>query len=70
MNNDTKLISLLKENKHLKNEISIILWNECVPYHPKTKEIPKEIKITETENQIGDYKINDVLGIGNFATIK
>jgi len=50
-----------------------ILWNHCSRYHPDLRQIPnmEDVKtFTENEEQIGEYKVGDLLGEGQFATVK
>jgi serine/threonine protein kinase len=56
-----------------KASIVNILWNECAKFHPELREIPPiEDKTTfiETEDQVGQYTIGDILGEGQFAAVR
>jgi hypothetical protein len=50
-----------------------ILWTYCSKYHPDLRQIPNPENpktFIETEEQIGDYLVGDLLGEGQFATVK
>lgn len=50
-----------------------ILWIKCSQYHPELRQIPKvedEETFVETEENIGPYAVGDILGEGQFATVK
>jgi hypothetical protein len=50
-----------------------ILWNQCAKYHPDLKQIPQledEKMFIENEFQVGDFIVGDLLGEGQFATVR
>jgi hypothetical protein len=49
------------------------LWVHCGSYHPDLREIPvleTSTKFIETDDRVGEYYIGDILGQGQFATVK
>ena len=50
-----------------------ILWTHCTKFHPDLRMIPNQEDpktFTENEDQIGEYRVGDPLGEGQFATVK
>lgn len=50
-----------------------ILWVNCGQYHPELTQIPdieNEESFIETDSQIGKYIVGEMLGEGQFATVK
>ena len=50
-----------------------ILWLDCGKHHPELRQIPfceDENSFIETDEQVGIFSIGDVLGEGQFATVK
>lgn len=50
-----------------------ILWTHCTKFHPDLRMIPKQEDVktfVETEDQIGEYRVGEPLGEGQFATVK
>ena len=71
MNNEKKESNKpTKSVKQLELELSYLLWNHCVPYHPDTTMIPNMIKGIETDKQIGNYSLGETIGYGSFAVVK
>jgi len=50
-------------------QLNTMLWTYCVPYYPEFQELPKMIS-NETEKNIGDYLLEDLCGVGNFASVR
>ena len=49
------------------------LWVHCGSYHPDLREIPvleTSTKFIETDDRVGEYYIGEILGQGQFATVK
>lgn len=56
-----------------KNSTINILWTHCTKFHPDLRMIPvqQDPKVfPETDDQIGEYKVGEPLGEGQFATVK
>ena len=55
-----------------KKSIINILWNQCARYHPDLRQIPniENDEFVEVEDQVGDYSVGDMLGEGQFATVR
>jgi DNA repair ATPase RecN len=56
-----------------KNTMITILWNQCAKYHPDLRQIPQledAVTFTENEFQVGDFTVGDLLGEGQFATVR
>lgn len=56
-----------------KNSTVNILWTHCTKFHPDLRMIPKQQdpkSFTENDDQVGEYKVGDALGEGQFATVK
>ncbi|KAJ1436082.1 kinase-like domain-containing protein [Ochromonadaceae sp. CCMP2298] len=50
-----------------------ILWTHCTKYHPDLRQIPvmqDASTFVEVEDQVGDYNVGELLGEGQFATVK
>jgi serine/threonine protein kinase len=50
-----------------------ILWTHCTKFHPDLRMIPTQEDpktFSETEEQIGEYRVGAPLGEGQFATVK
>lgn len=49
-----------------------ILWTHCSKYHPDLRQIPnmEDANFVETDAEVGDFKVGDMLGEGQFATVK
>jgi len=49
-----------------------ILWTHCSRFHPDLRQIPplEDKNFVETEEQVGDYSVGELLGEGQFATVK
>jgi len=50
-----------------------ILWTHCTKFHPDLRMIPNQEDpktFVENEDQIGEYRVGDPLGEGQFATVK
>lgn len=65
--------SLHKKYEEQKAAIQSILWDKCASYHPLLRQIPlisDARTCVETEFQIGDYIIGQLLGDGQFADVK
>ena len=52
-----------------KNALQTVLWTHCAQYHPDLRYIPAEVQCTETDEQLGDYFLEQLLGEGQFATV-
>lgn len=55
-----------------KSAVVNILWNQCARYHPDLRQIPpvEENSFIENEFQVGDFTVGDLLGEGQFATVR
>jgi serine/threonine protein kinase len=56
-----------------KTSLLNILWVHCGAYHPELTQIPdieNEDTFIETDSQIGTYIVGEMLGEGQFATVK
>jgi serine/threonine protein kinase len=56
-----------------KSALLKILWYNCAQYHPELSSIPKVESVDtfiETEKKIGSYHVGDILGEGQYATVK
>jgi hypothetical protein len=56
-----------------KNTLVDILWGHCGQHHPELIHIPKledENNFDETDERVGEYTVGDLLGEGQFATVK
>jgi hypothetical protein len=50
-----------------------ILWNQCAKYHPDLRQIPNiedSNNFIEEEFQVGELTVGDMLGEGQFATVR
>jgi hypothetical protein len=50
-----------------------ILWTHCTKYHPDLRKIPvmqDAATFVEAEERVGDYDVGELLGEGQFATVK
>lgn len=50
-----------------------ILWNQCARYHPDLRQIPHvedPNTFVENEFQVGEFTLGDLLGEGQFATVR
>ena len=46
------------------------LWSHCAPHHPDLEHIPAETDIVENDEQLGTYYLDEMLGEGQFATVR
>ncbi len=56
-----------------KNSLVTILWNQCAKYHPDLRQIPPiedSNQFTENDFQVGEFIVGDLLGEGQFATVR
>lgn len=56
-----------------KNSLINILWNHCAKYHPELRQIPNiedHDTFVETNEKIGNLNVGELLGEGQFATVK
>jgi len=56
-----------------KAQLVTILWQHCGQHHPDLRHIPvaeDENTFTETDVRVGSFAIGDMLGEGQFATVK
>jgi len=56
-----------------KNSLLDILWGHCARHHPDLRQIPDledASTFVEREDRVGKYDVGDVLGEGQFATVK
>lgn len=56
-----------------KSSMINILWNQCAKYHPDLRQIPaieNSSSFVENEFQVGDFTVGDLLGEGQFATVR
>jgi len=56
-----------------KQNLIDVLWNRCATHHPDLQSIPTldmELVANESEERLGPYGIGQVLGEGQFATVK
>jgi hypothetical protein len=72
---DTKksLEALKKKFDNQSAQLSNILWNHCVPFHPSLINIPAiedPKEFVETDKRIGNYTLGEFFGQGQFATIR
>lgn len=68
-----KYYELHEQKILLEKQLNNTLWNYCVPYHPELNHIPPlkdTIITTNTHTQIGDYILENIIGKGQFATVK
>lgn len=68
-----QFVLLRQRYDDLKQSTVKILWNQCAKYHPELRQIPPMEEVTtfvETEDQVGHYIIGDLLGEGQFATVR
>ena len=65
---------VLLRGKYDKTKLSVLdmLWKNCAPYHPDLKNIPSifDHQIIETNECIGSYFLDKVIGEGQFAVVK
>eukprot|EP01038_Epipyxis_sp_PR26KG_P006770 gene6770-9273_t len=50
-----------------------ILWNQCSAYHPDLRQIPQiedDNDFEESDEKVGNYHVGEMLGEGQFATVK
>lgn len=50
-----------------------ILWTQCAPNHDELSDIPRFVEedvAVETDNKVGKYGVGELLGEGQFATVK
>jgi hypothetical protein len=68
-----KFLSLRKQFDEQKASLLKTLWVHCGAWHPDLREIPvleTSAKFVESEEEVGEYEVGDVLGQGQFATVK
>ena len=56
-----------------KNSLVEALWKDCAMHHPELTNIPEQKDpetYTENDERLGDYVIDDLLGEGQFATVR
>ena len=66
-------LTLRNQLEEQKNTLLKTLWVHCGAYHPELREIPvleTSSKFLETEDRVGEYLIGEILGQGQFATVK
>lgn len=66
---------VLLRNKYddQKSALLKILWYNCAQYHPELMSVPRVEPVdsfVETEKKIGSYYVGDMLGEGQYATVK
>lgn len=50
-----------------------ILWTQCAPNHKELRDIPRYVEedvAVETDSEVGKYGVGELLGEGQFATVK
>lgn len=68
-----QFVLLRQRYDDLKQSTVSILWNQCAKFHPELRQIPpmeEPGSFIETEDQVGHYVIGDLLGEGQFATVR
>lgn len=68
-----KFLSLRKQFDEQKASLLKTLWVHCGACHPDLREIPvleTAAKFVESEEEVGEYVVGEVLGQGQFATVK
>lgn len=72
-----EFVLLRTKYDEVKHSLVVILWKHCAMSHPDLREIPRQqVSIedggdfVETVDQIGDYKVGDMLGEGQFASVR
>jgi len=66
-------LTLRNQMEEQKATLLKTLWVHCGAYHPELREIPvleTSNKFLETEDRVGEYLIGEILGQGQFATVK
>jgi len=53
-----------------KSTLQSALWTHCAPHHPELGHIPSETDIVDNEEQLGPYYLEELLGEGQFATVR
>jgi hypothetical protein len=68
-----EFVLLRQKYDEQKSAIVNILWNQCSLFHPDLRQIPaieNNDNFIESEEQIGSYLVHDMLGEGQFASVK
>lgn len=68
-----RFVSLRQAFDEQKLSLLNTLWIHCGAYHPDLREIPvleDMAKIVETEDRVGEFQVGEILGQGQFATVR
>lgn len=68
-----RFVSLRQTFDEQKLSLLNTLWIHCGAYHPELREIPvleDMAKFTENDDRVGEFKVREVLGQGQFATVR
>lgn len=68
-----QFVLLRQRYDDLKQSTVSILWNQCAKFHPELRQIPpmeEPGSFIETADQVGHYQVGDLLGEGQFATVR
>lgn len=68
-----RFLALRTQFDEQKTSLLKTLWVHCGSYHPDLREIPvleTSAKFIETDLRVGEYYVGEILGQGQFATVK